>query len=86
MHRDTHYDDNHVLPTTIVTSIKPPTTTTKTSSEKKNLSLVNEEKIKATHEQEELNRCSVGNLIKLLGCRRNLQDAGRKGKKLGENS
>ena len=45
---------------------------------------MNEEKIKATHEQEELNRCSVGNLIKLLGCRRNLQDAGRKGQKLGE--
>jgi len=65
---------------TTATSIKPPTTT-RTSARKRKLILVNEEKIKPTHKEEELNRGSVGNLIKIVGCRRNLHGAGRKGPK-----
>ena len=80
LYRDTHHDDNHVLPMTTATSIKPPTTT-RTSARKRKLILVNEEKIKPTHKEEELNRGSVGNLIKIVGCRRNLHGAGRKGPK-----
>ena len=58
---------HHVLPITITTSLKPPTTITNNSIEKKNLNCVNKEEIKRRQEDEELNKGSIGILLKWLG-------------------